>query len=299
MNGNSSAAAFALKGLEKRYPGFTLGPLDLTLEPGTVLGFVGPNGSGKTTTLNCISGLARSDAGSIEVFGRPAEQRAPNWKADIGVVGETHGFYMGESAERNLRFLSRFQPGWSGERAERLARRLGLPLDKKVRTLSKGQVAKLSLVAALGHSPRLLLLDEPTSGLDPVVRSEILDVLWEILEDGEHAIFYSTHVLSDISRLADDLVFLNEGRVLLRAGKDALTDRWRRISFRLADRDVALVNAVEYQRVRAEHQVVSDDGEATLGQLRELGAEGIEQSRMTIDEIAVAILKGGSRVAAR
>jgi ABC-2 type transport system ATP-binding protein len=263
-----------------------------------VLAFVGPNGSGKTTTLNCIAGLVVPDAGSIEVFGRRADPRGGAWKADLGVVGETHGFYVNRTVAENLRFLARLMPGWSERRAAGLAGRFGLPLDKQVRHLSKGNLAKLALVAALGHSPRLLLLDEPTAGLDPVVRSEVLDVLWEVLEDGEHAMFYSTHVLSDISRLADELVFLRDGRVLSRSGKDALADRWRRISFRLAERDVAVAGAVEYRRVRAEHQVVTSDGDAALSQLRELGAEAIEQSRMTIDEIAVAILKGGSHVAA-
>ncbi|HVN33567.1 MAG TPA: ABC transporter ATP-binding protein [Thermoanaerobaculaceae bacterium] len=295
----NSVPAFALNGVVKRYPGFTLGPLDLTLEAGTVVGFVGPNGSGKTTTLNCIAGLVVPEAGTVEVFGRRTNDRTPAWKEDLGVVGETHGFYRGWTVEENLRFLSRFYPGWSDQRARRLADRLGLPLGKKVSDLSKGHLAKLAMVAALGHGPRLLLLDEPTAGLDPVVRAEVLDVLWEVLEDAEHAIFYSTHVLSDISRLADDLVFLYEGRVLLRSPKDALTERWRRISFRLTDADVAVASAVEYRRVRAEHQVVSDDGEATLTHLRELGAQAIEQSCMTIDEIAVAILKGGSHVAPR
>lgn len=295
----SETPALALSGVEKRYPGFTLGPIDLAVETGTVLGFVGANGSGKTTTLNCAAGLVVPEAGSIEVYGRPADPRAGDWRSDLGVVGETHGFYLGKSADENLRFLSRCMPGWSDQRVRHLAGRFGLPLEKQVRSLSRGDLAKLSLVAALGHAPRLLLLDEPTSGLDPVVRSEVLDVLWEILEDGEHTIFYSTHVLSDISRLADELVFLREGRVLLRSSKDALTDRWRRVSFRLAERDVVVAAAVEYRRVRAEHQVVSDDGDETLRQVRELGAQAIEESRMTIDEIAVAILKGGRHVAPR
>jgi ABC-2 type transport system ATP-binding protein len=294
-----SVPAFTLTGVVKRYPGFALGPLDLTLEPGTVVGFVGPNGSGKTTTLNCIAGLVVPEAGAVSVFGHPVNHREPAWKADVGVVGEAHGFYQAWTANENLRFLSGFYPAWSESRVKRLADRLGLPLDKKVEALSKGHLAKLAMVAALGHGPRLLLLDEPTAGLDPVVRAEVLDVLWEVLEDGEHAIFYSTHVLSDISRLADELVFLREGRVLLRSAKDDLTERWRRISFRLAASDIKVASAVEYRRVRAEHQVVTDDGEATLAHLRELGAEAIEQSRMTIDEIAVAILKGGNHVAAR
>jgi ABC-2 type transport system ATP-binding protein len=295
----SSVPAFTLAGVVKRYAGFTLGPIELTLQPGSVVGFVGPNGSGKTTTINCIAGLVIPEAGSAEVFGHRVDHRVPDWKADIGMVGEAHGFYRGWSAEENLRFLSRFLSAWSEPRALRLANRFGLPLDKKVEALSKGNLAKLAIVAALGHGPRLLLLDEPTAGLDPVVRAEVLDVLWEILEDGEHAIFYSTHVLSDISRLADELVFLREGRVLLRSAKEDLTERWRRISFRLSDADVAVASAVEYKRVRAEHQVVSDDGDATLAHLRALGAEAIEQSRMTVDEIAVAVLKGGHHVATR
>ncbi len=295
----SKTPAFALDGVVKRYPGFTLGPLDLALEPGTVLGFVGPNGSGKTTTINCIAGLALPEAGSVRVFGQAADHRTPAWKRDVGIVGEAHGFYRELTARENLRFLAGFYPEWSEARVLRLAARLALPLEKKVCVLSKGQVAKLALVAALGHGPRLLLLDEPTAGLDPVVRAEVLDVLWEALEDGEHAIFYSTHVLSDISRLADELVFLREGKVLLRSAKDDLTERWRRISFRLRDEDVAVTGTVEHRRVRAEHQVVSSDGEATLAHLRELGAQAIEQSRMPIDEIAVAILRGGNHVAAR
>jgi ABC-2 type transport system ATP-binding protein len=295
----SRTPAFALDGVVKSYPGFTLGPLDLALEPGTVLGFVGPNGSGKTTTINCIAGLAVPEDGSVRVFGQAVDHRTPAWKRDVGIVGEAHGFYRERTARENLLFLSCFFPEWSEARVRRLAGRLELPLDTKVCELSKGQVAKLALVAALGHGPRLLLLDEPTAGLDPVVRAEVLDVLWEALEDGEHAIFYSTHVLSDISRLADELVFLREGKVLLRSAKDDLTERWRRISFRLRDEDVAVTGTVEYRRVRAEHQVVSSDGEATLAHLRELGAQAIEQSRMPIDEIAVAILRGGNHVATR
>jgi ABC-2 type transport system ATP-binding protein len=294
----SGAPAFALSGVVKHYPGFTLGPVDLTLEPGTVLGFVGPNGSGKTTTINCIAGLVLPEAGSATVFGQAVDHRAPGWKEDVGVVGEEHGFYRNWTAKQNLRFLSCFYPRWSSGRVARLAERFALPLDTKVCDLSKGNLAKLAIVAALGHGPRLLLLDEPTAGLDPVVRAEVLDVLWEVLEDGEHAIFYSTHVLSDISRLADELVFLREGRVLMRSPKDELTDRWRRISFRLPGEEFAVHSAVEHRRVRWEHQVVSDDGESTLAHLRELGAEAIEQSRMTIEEIAVAILRGGNHVAA-
>ncbi|MFZ1946950.1 MAG: ABC transporter ATP-binding protein [bacterium] len=289
--------AFSLTDLVKTYPGFRLGPLTLDLEPGTVLGFVGPNASGKTTTFHCMMGTARADSGRIEIFGREATPARPQWKRDVGYVSDLHAFYEGWTAEKNLRFRSQFYPAWSHERATELARRFALPLDKKAKDLSTGNRVKLSLVSALAHSPRLLLLDEPTSGLDPVVRSEVLDALFEVLEDGERSIFYATHILSDISRLADELAFLREGGVIHRSRKEDLLDKWRRISFRSPGTDLVLEAVVAHQQEGRNHRVVSRDREATLGGLASAGADGIEEARMTIDEIAVQILKGGENVA--
>jgi ABC-2 type transport system ATP-binding protein len=291
-----NADAIRLTGLVKRFPGFELGPLDLTLEPGTVLALVGPNGAGKTTTLNCIAGLMRPDEGTAEVYGMPVHPARPAFRRDVGYVAEESGFFRRWTVGRNLDHMARLMPGWSRDRAHRLSERIGLHLDAPVAGLSRGNRTKLALVAALAHGPRLLLLDEPTSGLDPVVRAEVLDLLWEITEDGEHAVFYSTHVLSDISRLADELVFLRDGDVVLRSGRDELSDRWRRVSFRLDGDDHELVGVVEHRRVRSEHQVITWDAEATLQQLGELGAEAIETARMSVDEIAVQILKEGHHV---
>jgi ABC-2 type transport system ATP-binding protein len=283
--------------MTKRFPGFQLGPLDLVLEPGTVLALVGPNGAGKTTTLNCMAGLIVPDEGGTEIYGSPVQPSETAYRHDVGYVGEENGFFQRWSARRNLDYLATLMPGWSRDRAHQLAERIALPLDKPVNRLSRGNRTKLALVAALGHGPRLLLLDEPTSGLDPVVRAEVLDVLWEIIEDGERSVLYSTHVLSDINRLADELAFLRDGQLILRIGRDELSESWRRISFRLPDEDVELANVVEHKRVRAEHQVITRDAEATLQQLSEMGAEAIESSRMTVDEIAVQILKENHHVA--
>jgi len=294
---SQAAAAARLSGLTKRFPGFQLGPLDLTLEPGTVLVLVGPNGAGKTTTLNCMAGLMVPDEGGTEVFGAPVHPARPAYRRDVGYVGEESGFFQRWTAARNLEYLAHYIPGWSTDRAHQLAERFALPLDKAVKNLSRGNRTKLALVAALAHGPRLLLLDEPTAGLDPVVRSEVLDVLWEITEDGGHAVLYSTHVLSDISRLADELAFLRDGQLILRTGRDELSDRWRRVSFRLQDEVVELPGVVEHRVVRAEHQVITQDASATLQQLAELGAEAVEVARMSVDEIAVQILKEWHHVA--
>lgn len=283
--------AFRLNDVVKTYPEFQLGPLNLQLEPGIVLGYIGPNGSGKTTTMHCMVGLVKSDSGEIEIFGRKNDPNKPEWKLDIGYVGDLHVFYENWSAEKNLRFLAQFYPNWSNQYMERLIKRFELPVQKKAKGLSSGNRVKLSLIAALSHSPKLLLLDEPTAGLDPVVRTEVLNTLFEILEDGERAIFYSTHILTDISRLADDLAFLDNGKLKLRTAKDDLTDNWRRISFRLTHNDIELDSVVNHVHEGNDHQVISNNHEMTLRQLGELGAENIQENRLGIDEIAVEILK--------
>ena len=216
--------AVELQGLTKRFEGFQLGPLDLRLEPGTVLALVGPNGAGKTTALNCLAGLLLPDEGSAQIFGHRVHPTETAYRRHLGYVGEEAGFYKRWTAARNLDYLAKLLSGWSKDRAHQLAQRFALPLDKPVNKLSRGNQTKLALVAAMAHSPKLLLLDEPTAGLDPVVRSEVLDVLWEMTEDGEHAVLYSTHVLSDISRLADELAFLRDGELVLRTGRDELSE---------------------------------------------------------------------------
>lgn len=293
------ANAFELKGLIKRYPGFQLGPLDLVLEPGYVLGYIGPNGSGKTTTMHCMAGLVRPDGGESRVFGRKVEPARSDWKYDVGYVGDQHVFYERWTAQKNLEFLSKFFPTWSAERAASLARRFDLPLEKRAKDLSSGNRVKLSLIGVLARSPRLLLLDEPTMGLDPVVRSEVLDVLFEVLEDGESSIFYSTHILSDISRLADELAFVSDGKLLSRAPKEELSENWRKISCRLKGGDLTGVPAAtSISRNGSDCLLVTSDYERTVAFLKETGASDITVTRMAIDEIAVAILKGGQHVAA-
>ncbi|MBN1561278.1 ABC transporter ATP-binding protein [candidate division KSB1 bacterium] len=286
--------AFQITQLVKKYPGFMLGPLNLSLPPGIVLGYIGPNGSGKTTTMHCLTGLVKADKGEMKIFGRENHPNRPAWKFDIGYVGDAHVFYERWTAEKNLKFISQFYPNWSDKLAKELADRFRLPLTKKARELSTGNRVKLSLVAALSHTPKLLLLDEPTAGLDPVVRAEVLDTLFQVLEDGERAIFYSTHILSDISRLADELAFLANGQLLGRCAKDDLTDSWGRITFRMRDK-AQLQQVVEHKIEGLDQQVVSRDYGVTLNHLKELGAENIQMSRMTIEEIAVHILRGAGQ----
>jgi|APSaa5957512622_1039677.scaffolds.fasta_scaffold66219_2 ABC-2 type transport system ATP-binding protein len=291
--------AFALSGLRKSYAGFTLGPLDLAVDVGSVVGFVGPNGSGKTTTLRCLSGQIRPQEGRVEILGRPADAEAVDWRHDVAFVSDEPAFFEEWTGRRNLEFVGRYFDSWSSARADELAERFACPLEQKVKTLSKGNRVKLALVMALSRDARLLLLDEPTAGLDPVVRSEVLDVLWELLESGQHTIFYSTHNLSDIDRLADELVFLRDGQIGERAPKDSLMERWGQISFQLAGDVPTMAEVVQARNDGEQHQLVSRDVQATLARLSDAGAHQVQHSPLPIDEIAVHILKGANHVAHR
>jgi ABC-2 type transport system ATP-binding protein len=286
--------AFKLADLTKAFPEFKLGPINLVLEPGKVLGYVGPNGSGKSTTMHCMVGLVKPDSGKTEIFGRENNPNDVDWKFDIGYVGDKHVFYENWNGEKNLKFISQFYPSWSDTKAKELIKRFELPIEKRAKELSSGNRVKLSLIQVLARSPKLLILDEPTSGLDPVVRTELLDVLFEILEDSEKAIFYSTHILTDISRLADELAFIDNGRVKLKTGKDDLTENWRRISFKLNNSQSDFKDVVNLENEGNNYKVISKNFNETIEQLKGLGAQNIQETRMGLDEIAVHILKDKS-----
>ncbi len=288
--------AFQYKNVIKTFQKFKLGPIDFELEHGKVLGLVGPNGAGKTTLIQCLVGLLRADSGEMRVFGRPNDPNRPEWKLDIGYVGDVHVFWERWVVAENLQVYSQFYPDWSHQKASDLAKRFQLPLDRKAKELSTGNRVKLSLIMALAHSPKLLLLDEPTSGLDPVVRAEVSDVLFEALETEGQTILYATHILPEISRLVDELAFIDNGKIHRRMLKEDLIDRWRKISFRYTGEAIPYKSVMSHCYEGNEHQIISSDFPVIVEQLKELGAENIEDLHMSLEEITVQILKGGKDV---
>lgn len=285
------STALRIRGLQLQFPRFTLGPLELDLEAGRVVGLVGPNGSGKTTTIRCIAGNLNRDAGVIEVCEKPARPDDGSWKENIGYVPDTPIFYDWMTAGRFLEFMSGFYPTWSGPFAAELASRFRLDLQEKIKRLSLGNKVKLSLVAALAHKPRLALFDEPTAGLDPVVRTEVFDVICKMMEQEEMTVLYSTHIMDDLHRMADELVFLVSGQIYLHEPKDTLVDRWRRISFQHPDSLTDVPGVLDYERQDRLHELVTPDGEKTASELAARGAEAIRVQPLTLEEIAVQIMK--------
>lgn len=221
---NAPQPAIAVRGLQKRYPDFTLGPLDLTVPRGSIVGLVGENGAGKTTTLKAILGAVRADAGSIRLLGSDSADKAV--RAKIGVVFEDAFFYETCTPAEVGRSLGRIQPGWDGDEYARLLRGFELPEKKLIKDMSRGMRMKFRLAAALAHRPELLILDEATSGLDPVVRGELLDLLQTYVLDENHSVLLSSHITGDLEKIADEIAYIHKGTLLFQQNKDQLLESY-------------------------------------------------------------------------
>lgn len=283
--------AFSLKGVTKNYKDFRLGPIDLELNPGTVLGYVGANGAGKTTTIYVMTGFVVADSGSVEIYGKPNDPNKIDWKYDLGYVGEAGGFYENWKVEKNLKFFSEFYPSWKNEYMLELIKRLDLPLDKKVNALSTGNRMKLKLVCALSYQPKLLLLDEPSSGLDPLIRAEFSDVLHEYMENEERAILYSTHILSDIARLADEFAFVVDGDIISRDNREDLIHDWKSIVCKSSNGLFTIPNVEEMQQENGLYKIISNKSDETLKALRSAGAEIVSDTSLSVNDITLCVLK--------
>lgn len=217
----TAACNAVLRGVEKRYPGFTLGPVDLTVPAGSIVGLVGENGAGKTTLLKLLAGINPADAGEITLLGGAPGDLAS--RADLGVVFEDAYFYESMTAKQIGKSLAGIFGGrWDGEAYRGMLARFGLDAAKTVKTYSRGMRMKLSLATALAHHPHLLVLDEATAGLDPVVRGEMLDLFLDFIQDESRSILISSHITSDLEQVADSIAYLHRGRLLFQEDKDAL-----------------------------------------------------------------------------
>ena len=215
-----------IQGLRKEYAGFCLQDLSLTIEDGTITGLVGANGAGKSTTLKLILNLIRRDAGSIRIFGMDNRESEREIKAQIGVVFDEPCFHEILTPRQISGYMGALYAGWDPAGFARLLDRFSLPAAKAVKEFSRGMKMKLAIAAAMAHHPRLLLLDEPTSGLDPLVRDEILDMFLEFLQDEHHAIVLSSHITSDLEKVADTIALIDQGKLLFHEEKDLLREQY-------------------------------------------------------------------------
>lgn len=218
--------AAALHGVAKHYHGFTLGPLNLEIPAGSIVGLIGENGAGKTTLLKLLTGVNRPDAGTVELLSATPDDAAV--RAKIGVVFEDAYFYESLTpAQVGASLRGIFGPAWDAGYFAALLEQFHLPLKKSIKELSRGMRMKLNLASALAHRPGLLVLDEATSGLDPAARSEILDILLDFIQDERHSVLLSSHITTDLEQIADTIAYLHHGQLLFAKNKDDLMGRIR------------------------------------------------------------------------
>ena len=212
--------AIELRDLEKHYRDFDL-RISLTLPQGCILGLVGENGAGKSTTIRMLLGMTRPDGGSLQVLGQPQAD-----KEQIGVVLDEPAFPECLTAKQVGKVMAGIFRSWDKAAYEGYLKKLGLPESKSFKEFSRGMKMKLSIAVALSHHPRLLVLDEPTSGLDPVVRDEVVELFADFARQEDHSVLISSHIVSDLEKLCDYVAFLHKGRLLLCEERDALREEY-------------------------------------------------------------------------
>lgn len=215
-----------VKGLVKRYAGFTLEGIDFALPRGAVVGCIGENGAGKSTTIKSILGLITPTAGSVEIFGKEAKELSREERGKVAAVLGAGCLPFGLRLKELQSVLRGMFLHWDDERFCAYCQKFALPLDKKIKDLSAGMRQKAAVAAALSHGAELLVLDEPAAGLDPVARDEMLDILYDFMQDERHGVFISSHILSDLEKLCDYILFIHAGKQVFFEEKDALYEKY-------------------------------------------------------------------------
>lgn len=218
--------ALELHDVTKEYDGFTLNKINLALPTGSIMGFVGENGAGKSTTIKIILDIIRKDSGSIQLFQADYQKLSLDHKEDIGVVMDDSCFPEVLTATQIGKLSARIYKHWDQAVYESYLERFHLPKKKEIKDYSKGMKMKLNIACALSHNAKLLILDEATSGLDPVIRDEILDIFLEFIQDESHSILMSSHITSDLEKICDYITLIHKGNIVFTKTKDDLLDTY-------------------------------------------------------------------------
>ncbi|MDD4571124.1 MAG: ABC transporter ATP-binding protein [Clostridia bacterium] len=216
------ANALEVNRLTKRYKDFKLDEVSFVLPKGSIMGFIGENGAGKTTTIKAILNLVKTDSGSVQILGMDNKKNEKQIKQEIGVVFDGSNFHDALKAKDISKIMKGIYANWDDSLFNEYLRKLKIPIAKTVKEYSRGMKMKLAIAAALSHHPRLLLLDEATGGLDPIMRNEVLDILLDFIQDEEKAVFFSSHIIGDLEKIADYITFIHEGKIIFMESKDDL-----------------------------------------------------------------------------
>lgn len=215
-----------LKNLSKEFKGFRLNDISFHLEKGFIMGLIGPNGAGKSTIIKLIMNLIKRDEGEIKVFGLDNLKDEQKIKESIGFVYDENYFYEDLTIDQMKGIIAPFYHQWDNNTFNKYLKQFDLPLKRKIKDLSKGMKMKFSLLIALSHNPELIIMDEPTSGIDPIFRNELLEILQDVMQDENKGILFSTHITTDLDRIADHITFINQGTLIFSDSKEVLMEHY-------------------------------------------------------------------------
>lgn len=283
---NMSNYAIEIKNLVKKFDGFTLGPIDLSIPKGTIVGYIGQNGAGKSTTIKLLLGLLNIDSGEIKILGYD-NPNSIELKDKLGVVFDELLVPEEMTLVDLEKFCSRVYSKWDREFFYQLKEKFNLSEKQAIKNYSRGMRMKLSMAVALSHNAEILILDEATSGLDPIVREEILDLLLDFMQEVNHTILISSHILSDLEKVADYIAFINDGNVLFVETKDELKENY----------GICTLSNEEVKNLDEEAVIgrrVHSFGQELLVK-RNLIPDGITLQKPSIEDIMIYFVKGDKR----
>ena len=267
---------------------FTLDSLSLSLPYGAILGFVGENGAGKTTTIDCILNTVRKDSGTVKLFGREMGDEDTDIREKIGVVYDGDNFPGFWTATHLSRVMAGLYAQWDDALFQKYLEEFRLPPRQKIRSYSRGMTMKLALAAALSHHPQLLILDEATSGLDPIMRDDMLDVFLEFVQEESHSIFLSSHITSDLDKIADYIAFLHMGKLIMTVSRNDLAYKYGVMRCRESQFSALHPeDMIAYRKRDFQIDVLVSDVEAARNKYRDAVIDHV-----SIDEVMLLLVKG-------
>jgi len=280
--------AIEVSDLSKKFDGFQLKRVNITLPKGSIMGFIGENGAGKTTTIKLMLNQLNSDSGTIRILGLDHREDEKKIKNEIGVVFDESYFHDNIKPKHISKIMGRIYTQWDEKLFYDYLDQFKLSADKITKNLSRGMKMKLSIATALSHHPKLLILDEATSGLDPVVRNEILDMFLEFIQDEDHSILFSSHITGDLEKVADYVTFLHEGEIIFSESKDELLYDYGLLLCGAEDfKTVDKGDIIGHRENRFGHEVLVKNKEQMKQKYK-----GLTIDPVTIEEIMLFYVKG-------
>ena len=277
-----------VKNLCKKYNGFELQNINITLPKGMIMGFIGENGAGKTTTIKAILDIIKNYTGEIKIFGLDNKKYDKKIKEDIGVVLDDMFFPEILTPNDINTIMKDIYKNWDSKLYFKYLTDFSLPANKAIKTLSKGMRKKLEIATAISHHPKLLILDEPTAGLDPIARNEVIDIFQDFIQNEECSIFISSHITTDLEHIADYITFINNGKIILEKTREELLEDYGIVKCSKEDFEkIDKKDFIKYKKSKYEYEILVENRKAFN---KKYDINTID--KITLEELMVLMIKG-------